>query len=193
MFRFRGIPRRVIPAALALTSVVACSLALPLPVPATKPGATPFPCQHHACGCRDAESCWRSCCCLTTQEKLAWAERHGVKPPKFVLSAANDGPETKAACCSHKCGLATAEQKHATDDTPSSPSRSPNGAVLLIMALKCRGIHVSVSLMPPSLPVDLGGFADEWVYFYSAPIPGPVLYDPPLQAVATPPPDAFKA
>jgi hypothetical protein len=192
MFRFRGIPRRTVPAMLALSSVAACSLALPLPVPAAKPGAAPFPCQHHACGCRDPESCWRSCCCFTTQEKLAWAKRHGVSPPKFALAAAERERNGKAACCTKTCCLAAAEHEHAAGgSTHTAPP--PNRAVLLILALKCRGVQVSVTLLPPSLPVELSGFAEQWIEFYAVPIPAPVLYDPPLLAVATPPPDAAAA
>jgi hypothetical protein len=61
------------------------------------------------------------------------------------------------------------------------------------MALKCRGVQVSVTLMPPSLPVEHDGFSQEWVEFSPAPALASVLYDPPLLAVATPPPDAAAA
>lgn len=43
-----------------------------------------FPCEHSTCGCADAEQCWRSCCCSTLTQRLAWAEREGVTPPAFV-------------------------------------------------------------------------------------------------------------
>jgi hypothetical protein len=60
----------------------------------------------------------------------------------------------------------------------------------MVMALRCRGVHVSVSLLPPSLPIQHGGFSQPLVAFFFAPVAGPVLYEPPHLSVATPPPDA---
>jgi hypothetical protein len=195
MFGFRGISRRTVPAGLALASVVACSLALPLPVPASKPDSgKPFPCQHHACGCRDAESCWRDCCCFTSQEKLAWAKRHGVTPPSFAIASAKREATGKPACCRRACCLAASAHSHdAGEQAAQPPARPVNGTIILIMALKCHGVQVSVTLMPPSLPVEQGGFTQEWVEFAAASTLLPVFYDPPLMAVATPPPRAAAA
>lgn len=41
----------------------------------------PFPCQDHSCGCGSAHECWSRCGCFTTDQRLAWAERRGVRPP----------------------------------------------------------------------------------------------------------------
>jgi hypothetical protein len=186
MFGIRGNWRRTVPAGLALASVVACSLALPLPGPPVKSKATvgaPFPCQQHACGCPDAEACWRDCCCFTPQEKLAWAVRQGVVPPELLTVAAQRSVEGGPPCCQRSC----------CDKSEAGPPRRGGQSVILIMALKCRGVQVSVTLMPPSLPVECGGFSQEWVEFYPTPVSPPVLYDPPLLAVATPPPDAAAA
>jgi hypothetical protein len=49
-----------------------------------------FPCASSGCGCDSAEKCWRSCCCHTLAERLAWAAKNGVKPPEFALAAARD-------------------------------------------------------------------------------------------------------
>src|SRR5947208_15226812 len=54
----------------------------------TKDLSQPFPCQDHRCGCLSAQQCWRSCCCFTNQQKLAWAHEHGVSPPAYVFAAA---------------------------------------------------------------------------------------------------------
>ena len=69
-------------------------------------------------------------------------------------------------------------------------SESAGQTVLLITALKCRGISVSIGWLPPSLPplqvssgeaiADLGPLLTESVR----------LYAPPSFDVATPPPDA---
>lgn len=65
----------------------------------------PFPCAHRRCGCRNADQCWRGCCCFTNKEKLAWAKAHDVAPPEYVAAAAqheSTQPANKAACCSTK-------------------------------------------------------------------------------------------
>jgi hypothetical protein len=66
----------------------------------------PFPCMHSRCGCQNAESCWRGCCCHTNAEKLAWAEENGVTPPEYVhIAAAKERPAAIAktdSCCSEK-------------------------------------------------------------------------------------------
>jgi hypothetical protein len=47
-----------------------------------------FPCMASSCGCKTADECWRSCCCHTLAERLAWASKRGVRPPAFVLAKA---------------------------------------------------------------------------------------------------------
>lgn len=76
--------RRFICCAL-LATVVVGSIGFPV-----LPGSTGerFPCEGHACGCRDAQSCWRNCCCKTNLEKLAWAFENRVTPPEYVVAAA---------------------------------------------------------------------------------------------------------
>jgi hypothetical protein len=64
-----------------------------------------FPCEQCGCGCTDAEVCWRSCCCFTNTEKVAWARKNGVALPAFVLAAAKREsavPDRKLAAC--PCG-----------------------------------------------------------------------------------------
>lgn len=43
-----------------------------------------YPCEAHGCGCSSAEECWHDCCCYTLQQRLVWAIRNGVQPPKDV-------------------------------------------------------------------------------------------------------------
>ena len=47
-----------------------------------------YPCAHCACGCASAEQCWRSCCCHTLAERMAWARANGVRPPDFAIAEA---------------------------------------------------------------------------------------------------------
>ncbi len=61
----------------------------PIPLIKTKAkGGQPYPCQQNACGCSSAEQCWKSCCCYNDQQKLAWAKKHGVKPPEWFVAKA---------------------------------------------------------------------------------------------------------
>ncbi|HWL06881.1 MAG TPA: hypothetical protein VNQ76_00550 [Planctomicrobium sp.] len=68
-----------------------CLTLVPLPVGFSGNGvekdrSQPFPCQDRPCGCRSANQCWQKCCCFTNEQKLAWAERNGVKVPAIVLN-----------------------------------------------------------------------------------------------------------
>lgn len=47
-----------------------------------------FPCSSCGCGCATAEQCWRSCCCHTLAERMAWAHEHNVRPPEYAIIAA---------------------------------------------------------------------------------------------------------
>ncbi len=107
-------------------AVLAGMLCTYLPLPAV-PGSggkkdlsRPFPCQHRVCGCRSADQCWKSCCCFTNAQKVAWAEAHRVEPPPFVVVAAgqeaaervtqNRTPkrrEKRAHCETSTCATAT--------------------------------------------------------------------------------------
>lgn len=95
---------------LCLGAYLAMAIGFPLPrATQVEAGAKPFPCQHHRCGCHSAEHCWRSCCCMSMQEKLAWARKNGVKPPDFVLAAADveaEGHDDNdvGSCCSPRAG-----------------------------------------------------------------------------------------
>ncbi len=62
---------------------------IPLPLPSNaQQQAEAFPCAANACGCDSAARCWQSCCCHTLAERIAWARRHGVRPPAFAIAKA---------------------------------------------------------------------------------------------------------
>ncbi len=114
---------------------VAAHLAITIGFPLPRAGenvahSEPFPCQHHQCGCRSAEQCWRSCCCLSTQEKLAWATQHGVTPPDYVLAAAEMATRAhqSRACCEHSHERQTACNASSCIDTDPH-CRTTNTAV----------------------------------------------------------------
>lgn len=96
--------RRLVAAAVLLSFVAAL---LPLPI-FQDPGrdglpSGSFPCQHHHCGCRNAEQCWKKCCCFTNAQKVAWAKSHGIQAPAFVVAAAESEIASvscnRGSCC----------------------------------------------------------------------------------------------
>jgi hypothetical protein len=87
-----------------------------------KDRSVPYPCMDHACGCRDAEECWRHCCCLSREQKWAWAQEHQVEPPLFAQAewaaqqektAKLDRPEQVEHSCCHPTA-ASAGHDHAS-------------------------------------------------------------------------------
>ncbi len=190
---------------MAAITVIIGSLGVPLSGQRAPRSGAAFPCQDCVCGCPDAETCWRDCCCFTNAQKIIWAEKNGVKVPLYVTVAARreqaNAPEP--ACCrdddaggkceSQLCSDGSAELCTAPSCCEKKAPKSSESAgqtVLLITALKCRGISVSIGWLPPSLPplqvspgealADLGPLLTESVR----------LYAPPSFDVATPPPDA---
>jgi hypothetical protein len=106
---------------LSLAGYLTAVVGFPSPGGARKVSQQPFPCQHHACGCVDAEQCWRGCCCFTPAQKLAWAEAHHVTPP---ADAEREPAESQLAAegdeHSHKpqiaCEAHSNDCDHATSD-----------------------------------------------------------------------------
>ncbi|MFO0912629.1 MAG: hypothetical protein U0795_06715 [Pirellulales bacterium] len=144
-----------------------------------------YPCEVGRCGCRDAQTCWRNCCCHTPLQRLAWARRHGVTPPEYLHQLIAAGLSADAAgnpinsqpstCCSRRStDSPAATDEHvrgrasccaAAAELPSSPS-----AVVVIgdAALKCRGLTVLFGVSTPILPLVWHAFdhslsAREWV------------------------------
>lgn len=196
---------------MAAITVMIGSLGVPLSSQRAPRSGAAFPCQDCVCGCPDAETCWRDCCCFTNSQKIVWAEKNGVKVPLYVTVAARreqvkvakpDCCREQASNCESSAQLSSegsiCSEDSADSCTSSSccakkshdSSESSSKTVLLITALKCRGISVSVGLLPPSVPpaeaavdsvlVDLGPLPGDFEEFYLSP----------SDDVATPPPDA---
>jgi hypothetical protein len=151
------------------------ALGIPLPIPAGPASDQPYPCMHHRCGCVSPEQCWRNCCCMSLEEKLAWARDNHVTPPHYVLAEARlhgilweefcaqtpDETASTCPCCanhSHRC-CGTVGCEMLCRSSPSmhdcAKRSGPNRGVILIEALKCHGAGdnwhgLSVSLPPPS-------------------------------------------
>ena len=58
------------------------------PTSTAKDKSKPFPCMNSPCGCRDADQCWRHCCCHSLAERLAWVRENHVEPPDEVIAEA---------------------------------------------------------------------------------------------------------
>jgi hypothetical protein len=68
----------------ATCGYLAAALGLPVPVRPVRVQGVPYLCQGGCCGCRNAEDCWRHCCCHTPAERHAWARANGITPPDYA-------------------------------------------------------------------------------------------------------------
>ncbi len=143
-----------------IAALIACSVGFPLPASVEKETAVPYPCMNSPCGCKDAEYCWRNCCCHSLQEKLAWARDNGVAPPAYVLAAVErpacckkdvQKNVAKTCCSAHArpigCASGQVCQKTKSLSKPGTRSRT----VISFEVLNCRGHAASFSLLPPSV------------------------------------------
>lgn len=123
LYHLRGRFARRLLVVAALACFLAGTIGIPLfvPISQTKDRSQPYPCMNHPCGCASAEACWRSCCCFTNGEKLAWAAKHGVTPPQYVFAAA---AQEKAAAAQEKVVRTTGSCCQTTAKTCSAPKKS---------------------------------------------------------------------
>ena len=147
-----------------LATYVVTAAGIPLPVvrqPA-KSGEL-FPCAMNGCGCDSAERCWRSCCCHTLAERLAWAEKHGVRPPEFAIaeaernginvsrladsSASATQPKT---CCARKAVNSKQSCCASHHKEPSAPTKTVDHIVGW-RALACHGQSLNWLAAVPTL------------------------------------------
>lgn len=153
-----------------LLTYCATIFGVPLPAAPTKDVSTPFPCQHRACGCMNADQCWKSCCCFSARERVAWAREHGVEPGVPVKAAEQPKQEdAEDSCCRETEGQTpskpvvvtkpTCHQPSTSQDkphgsTPSKPRSAKTGTVwvLGITARKCGGNATEWSNAPLALP-----------------------------------------
>jgi hypothetical protein len=88
---------------------------------------------------------------MTDQQKLAWAHRHGVTPPAFVLEQVaakvrteSPGRSSPPKCCG-SCGKKPSQAR-----TPPREARA--GVVLLSAQLRCQGAAAYLAVLPAALP-----------------------------------------
>ncbi len=146
---------------LALLGQLIAVIGLPLPRASAKDLSKPFPCMHRACGCLSAADCWKSCCCFSAGERVAWAREHEVEPPAaLVEEAAREAVccHGTGQCCSHGGGCTEHKTKPTQKPSPGKTnSASPIRWLLVIQANRCKGIGNGMSDLshaaPPAPPL----------------------------------------
>jgi hypothetical protein len=112
-----------------------------------KDRSTPFPCMFSRCSCETAADCWRSCCCHSVAERIAWARKRNIEPPREVLAkAAKIEAVERRACCSKEgspdreiqcCAKTSGCDKRPIGDTLTQ--RREAGVVAVDAAPSCSG------------------------------------------------------
>ncbi len=190
--------------------VVAAGIPLPTVSRPAKSGEL-FPCAASGCGCDSAEKCWRSCCCHTLAERLAWAEKNGVTPPAFALAEAAEAgldshgnplavkmirvaiaekPAATKSCCQsqHACCKSTAATHSCCKSKPGSDKQDELAAFIVAWrALGCHGQSLNwLAAVPTLISVELN-LSDQlplvaWLGPHSSAVDGGIA------PVPTPPP-----
>lgn len=158
-------PRRLISLCLLL-SYLAFQFPFPLPPGISISGLTTqvpsqYPCQDRGCGCRSAEQCWQRCCCFSSAEKVAWAEKRGVTPPDFVIDDALEERRVESAvarsCCASRSDPAESCAKDDQSDLGSTPDGQlrgdePPAGFILIRQRRCQGFEPDEVRLIPAVP-----------------------------------------
>ena len=188
----------------ALLAYLIAAVGVPLPAYVRKQSSTPFPCQHHACGCATAEQCWQDCCCYSPEQKLAWAHENHVQPPESLVAqvasiratASHCAAKPSGQCCAHRNATAVVHE-HDEHDQVSCEHAScheqdgSTGEMTLVigsLARTCRGLASSWCTCGAVLPQASDvAWQFEWVVVeWVALDTGSLLSN--LRAVPVPPP-----
>jgi hypothetical protein len=156
----RGAPWRRLIAAIALVAFAFAATGFPVPQ-FTAVSGEKFICQHRGCGCASADQCWRSCCCFSLEERVAWAKKHQVKPPKAALAQMQREREQTTALASGSCCATVKKTCCSPAKKPSCCDAAPSSASgkkqivwhSSLLAQKCRGLTSSWSAL--SVPIHL--------------------------------------
>lgn len=167
---------RVATATAALLAYLVTVVGVPLPMAPEKDRSQPFPCMDRPCGCKNAAQCWRSCCCTTPQERLAWARQRGIEPPStlalLVALRRPTGGSAKRSCCAHK-----ANAECAAEAKESQPSEGGSREVVSISAWRtCHGLpsvwsfHGAVLAPPAALNYEFDWRPTGWLALGASPV-----------------------
>lgn len=152
-----------------LAGFLSTLIGLPMPAPQAKDSSTPFPCQHCACSCNSAATCWQRCCCHTLEERIAWAKRHKATIPKFALALQALKPpgsqlQAASSCCDHSdesalvmsCCSPPKSQRGSDEkaqEASAANSKSPSRTVTLLGVAKCRGLVTAWLITALAAPI----------------------------------------
>lgn len=148
----------------ALLGFLAATVGVPVyPVARSTDSSIPHPCAGRGCGCDLRGDCWKSCCCFSLAQRVAWARRHHQPVPKRArarLAAEQRIPVAVKACCAK-----TARDKASAESDARPASRRVTWQTG-IAALKCRGLSMSLSSLgvPITLPPAAVALAHEMPY-----------------------------
>jgi hypothetical protein len=179
-----------------LVSYLLTATGFPLPTVRSAAGGPAFPCQHHACGCVDAEQCWQSCCCLSVEERLAWARSQNIEPPAPPPSSGwrskrlRDQEDSCPSCVKCKPVPDEPSSPHAASSEGENTGKS---MVTGIGALQCRGastLWVSTGAVLPATPLTWRSWVTPLgaveAFNAVAPRRTPIcLFEPPRTSLAT--------
>jgi hypothetical protein len=154
--RHNVLRRCIVMTMLLVYTTTAVGLPLPLGGKSLIQGEGAYPCAAGACGCRSADHCWTSCCCHTLAERLAWAKRRGIQPPREAVDKARrqgldmawlensrgDNGEKPNCCAAEAAGAAACGGPNESacarsDETPGSDH------AIVLSALRCQGKSVN--------------------------------------------------
>jgi hypothetical protein len=159
--RMRSRLRRAL-TAVAVVAFALASLGVSWTAAPRKDRSVPFPCMDRACGCHDAASCKKHCCCFSDAEKLAWAASYRVDPAPFVSSTARPStprPQHRSCCDARQPGPSLSASFRA--------ARRPDGALRVVSIAaqrQCQGLAQLWSVLAAALPsVGATRYEFDWV------------------------------
>lgn len=140
---------------MALVLYALAVVGVPLPVPVVKDLSQPFPCAGRACGCVDAATCARACCCQSRAERVAWHRERGLRvPPALTDDAAAADTVVRGAAPAVPPTRACCAKRH----VPAKPPAAPLAGLSAVESAKCRGQAAAgpaaaPAIVPPAAPL----------------------------------------
>ena len=166
-----------------------------------------FPCMASSCGCRTADQCWRSCCCHSMTERLAWARKRGIEPPAVALAQARtagldltlittvrDSCDDESSCCRSDSLVTDTSGKDnsccSDHSVQAASSNDREGHIVAWRALACRGQSMNWLAAVPNMIIERPDVSLQtpligWLGPASSDVAGGESHDP-----AVPPPES---
>ena len=160
----------------------------PMPHHTPVKSSAPFPCQHHRCGCVSPEQCWRDCCCMSMQEKLAWARDNNVTPPDYALKKSRQRLAAGCQCCCSQSSCKPSDSHRKSCEAEAGEQVEVEW-IVGVHAQKCHGLSTewvaAGAILPPPPTVTPPSFEPGLVELLTA---RPLLWRSISRAPDVPPP-----